>query len=813
MKIIIPPIPSVPSRMNKLASDLLGGKKGEALRIGDTTDTTIGNIRLHSNKLEFYNGSAWVNIGSISQWKEPVNTPADLPLTGNTIGDMRLVIDDGDGKAAMYQCKATTGNLAAQWNKISDVDWSTAILDEDFSGDDGVMVKTGAGTYTLIKNKWDGTAAPTVNDDTDGGYSVGSRWLDLTNSEEYVCMDATDGAAVWTETTGAGSVPGDPTVVTSEAELAAAATAGDNNILVDGQITLTGDITFPTDPVTKGCTSLKICGTTPDSKINFGRAYSINIIGTVGEKYQSIEVCNLQVGGFATASSEGAAFEINYIDSNNGLNVYFHDIFGTTESSDSGSALLHLGTNAIGKVKINDVYLAESSTSIMYTADHMDFSVGTKMLIFDNCYTAAISVIKGSSHRSVTGIIVSSCPLFKIDDTTDDVTYKDSIFINTKIAEADFYTGTTGNNFTNCTFLASTIDFTTELNRYANIFNACSVGSSVPYQAYSLNEDLRKYTCTSTEAVGNLVYATSTADTVNQADATTSKIPFGLIAYKPSSTTCWVKHNGIMGGYSGLTAGGKVYSTASGGITQTSNGTAPVGVAISATEVMFNITVSGTDVAYGAMYLDDNSTAQVIETANTPIPIQNFTFQTALYGGLKKQEASTGAITEYSDYSGTMAGTTLVTSTGHGLTTGETIYIRGTTNYNGRHVAYVVSNDTFYIDTAYVADDGASDWDSPDGFIPYAEGVYKVCYELDVLEATPSGGTLTFSLHGTDYYETQSKRVHVMSDAVTAHVTGIAYYNAATIEPFAPLFHITVESDSTNNITCSNGIMTVEKLN
>lgn len=45
------------------------------------------------------------------------------------------------------------------------------------------------------------TAAPTVNDDSGDGYAVGDRWLDETNDKEYVALDVTLGAAVWTETT------------------------------------------------------------------------------------------------------------------------------------------------------------------------------------------------------------------------------------------------------------------------------------------------------------------------------------------------------------------------------------------------------------------------------------------------------------------------------------------------------------------------------------------------------------------------------------------------------------------------------------
>ena len=57
------------------------------------------------------------------------------------------------------------------------------------------------------------TVAPTVNEDSDDGYSVLSRWADVTADKEYVCLDATVGAAVWTETTGVG---GGGTTITAQ---------------------------------------------------------------------------------------------------------------------------------------------------------------------------------------------------------------------------------------------------------------------------------------------------------------------------------------------------------------------------------------------------------------------------------------------------------------------------------------------------------------------------------------------------------------------------------------------------------------------
>ena len=63
----------------------------------------------------------------------------------------------------------------------------------------------GLGNVENLKVKLDATEAPAAaTDDVTLGYAVGSRWVDITNDKEYVCLDNTDGAAVWTETTGGG---------------------------------------------------------------------------------------------------------------------------------------------------------------------------------------------------------------------------------------------------------------------------------------------------------------------------------------------------------------------------------------------------------------------------------------------------------------------------------------------------------------------------------------------------------------------------------------------------------------------------------
>ena len=41
------------------------------------------------------------------------------------------------------------------------------------------------------------TTNPGVNDDINGGYNVGSIWVNISADRVYFCADATDGAAVW----------------------------------------------------------------------------------------------------------------------------------------------------------------------------------------------------------------------------------------------------------------------------------------------------------------------------------------------------------------------------------------------------------------------------------------------------------------------------------------------------------------------------------------------------------------------------------------------------------------------------------------
>jgi hypothetical protein len=149
---------------------------------------------------------------------------------------------------------------------------------------------------------------------------------------------------------------------------------------------------------------------------------------------------------------------------------------------------------------------------------------------------------------------------------------------------------------------------------------------------------------------------------------------------------------------------------------------------------------------YGEMAVTAQ-TASTIETANSPHAVvawvtgavANWTFTTGITNG----------ITAYADYSGTVAGTVKATSNGHGLTTGDYIAIRGTTNYNGVFQITVIDVNEFYFTDTWAGDDGASDFEMGDYLTPGtgADGTYQVTWNMSASEGGAAGSTFQFEIY------------------------------------------------------------------
>ena len=129
----------------------------------------------------------------------------------------------------------TAGQALLTGGHGADPAWGDAILDSDVTTN-GRMVRTGAGAYAAILDSLANTIAPTANNDASGGaggkekgFSVGSLWADATAKKAYICLDATNTAAVWREIDMGG-------VMTTTGDIITASAAGTPDRIAAGAV-------------------------------------------------------------------------------------------------------------------------------------------------------------------------------------------------------------------------------------------------------------------------------------------------------------------------------------------------------------------------------------------------------------------------------------------------------------------------------------------------------------------------------------------------------------------------------------------------
>jgi hypothetical protein len=120
-----------------------------------------------------------------------------------------------DSANANVPTELTVGNLwdnryAADMLAVTDLSMAAWVLDEDNMASNSASkvpsqqsVKAYVDAVGGTTNNFAATSNPGVTDDIDGGYTVGSVWVNVATDAAWICADNTDGAAVWQSLTAA----------------------------------------------------------------------------------------------------------------------------------------------------------------------------------------------------------------------------------------------------------------------------------------------------------------------------------------------------------------------------------------------------------------------------------------------------------------------------------------------------------------------------------------------------------------------------------------------------------------------------------
>jgi len=194
-------------------------------------------------------------------------------------------------------------------------------------------------------HKFDGTTAPTADEDSADGYSVGSVWIDVSADVVYLCSDSTPGAAVWANVTGSG---GD---VTGPASVSA-----DNNIS-------------------------QFNGTSGKAVEDSGYGFPLPAAAIDTDAVTSSKIATDAVGADEIASGAVGASEIAT------------DAVGAVAIATDAVNAAEIATDAVGAAEIatDAVGAAEIATDAVGAAEIIDASVGAAELAADSVGASEIA--------------------------------------------------------------------------------------------------------------------------------------------------------------------------------------------------------------------------------------------------------------------------------------------------------------------------------------------------------------------------------------------------------------------------------------
>lgn len=332
----------------------------------------------------------WILAVLYPNTKAAVADVPSLPAGGNTINDYRVVLDDGDGKAAAYRWEQREGEATPSWHKIYDMDWGQdSILaafetqtddryvlrrGRDDRDDLGVVIAgvfagqriyggaTSGTSLTLSANSGDGAGPdtgyvqfsdqvrPTADDSIDLG-TLTERFKDLYLSNSIIVDTMTISTGSIVDSTGAIDF-------------------GLNDLTTDGNITTTADVTGAQLNATDGADTVSLTPgnyTDTTGTVDFDVS-NLQTTGTLQSDTHTITnavdtlVLNPNIAGKGSIiSSLGAiTFGASDLDTTGDFNAGI--ITGTRVDADN----LRLDGNTISSTDVNgDIVLLPNGTGVV----------------------------------------------------------------------------------------------------------------------------------------------------------------------------------------------------------------------------------------------------------------------------------------------------------------------------------------------------------------------------------------------------------------------------------------------------------------
>lgn len=193
----------------------IGGASGDDVEVGDVL---ICAVDATSAGTKAAVGANWTIIQANINWnaaeasinsrvstEEAARASADTSLTSRLSGE-EVARAAGDSS---LQSRFSTADVslatadASLQSRFSTADVSLATADSSIvtrfsTADASLTTRVSTVELSAAFSNTTATSAPTVNDDSGDGYSVGSSWFWPATGRKWECLDASVGAAVWT---------------------------------------------------------------------------------------------------------------------------------------------------------------------------------------------------------------------------------------------------------------------------------------------------------------------------------------------------------------------------------------------------------------------------------------------------------------------------------------------------------------------------------------------------------------------------------------------------------------------------------------